>query len=115
MADSEIYVSDTYTSIMDSKLDEKVKEIKELFPNLGSRLLQGHLRSAGVHVQQHRIRGSLRRIDPCGIMLRWFSAIQRRRYSVPHSQYLWHINGNHKLIRCVYISIIQVCTCVWIL
>ena len=104
MADFGIYVSDTYTSITDSELDEKVNEIKESFPNSGSRILQGHLRSAGVHVQQHRIRESLRRIDPCGTMLRWFSAIQRRRYSVPHSQYLWHIDGNHKLIRCVYIA-----------
>lgn len=99
MSDLDVYVSDAYTTMSDSELDEKVREIKQLFPYCGCKMLQGHLRSAGVVVQQKRVRESLRRTDPCGTMLRWFSAIHRRHYSVPHSQYLWHIDGNHKLIR----------------
>ena len=101
MADLDIRISDMYATISDSDLDEKVREIKEYYPNHGSRMLQGQLKSQGTRVQRHRIRESLRRIDPLGCMLRWFNTVQRRNYSVPHSQWLWHIDGNHKLIRFV--------------
>ena len=101
MADLDIRISDMYTTISDSDLDERVGQIKEYYPNHGSRMLQGQLKSQGIRVQRHRIRESLRRMDPLGCMLRWFNAVQRRSYSVPHSQWLWHIDGNHKLIRYV--------------
>ncbi len=103
MADLDIRISDMYATISDNDLDEKVREVKEYYPNHGSRMLQGQLKSQGIRVQRHRIRESLRRIDPLGCTLRWFNTVQRRNYSVPHSQWLWHIDGNHKLIRFVYL------------
>ena len=36
---------------------------------------------------------------PLATALRWNEAIYRRKYSVPASNSLWHIDGNHKLIR----------------
>lgn len=103
MTELGIRISNMYSTISDNELDAKIREIKEYFPNHGSRMLQGQLNVQGIHVQRFRIRESLRRTDPFGCMLRWFNTIQRRAYSVPHSQWLWHIDGNHKLIRFVHI------------
>lgn len=61
--------------------------------------MQGHLLHEGHRVQQYRVRDSLFRIDPEGISIRWASTVQRRTYTVPSLLALWHIDGNHKLIR----------------
>ena len=37
--------------------------------------------------------------DPKGTVVHFADCIQRRRYHVPGPQSLWHIDGNHKLIR----------------
>ena len=47
---------------------------------------------------QHRIREA-QRIDPEGSVLRCLNALQRRVYKVAAPLSLWHIDGNHKLIR----------------
>ncbi|XP_056275020.1 uncharacterized protein zgc:174680 isoform X2 [Pseudoliparis swirei] len=43
----------------------------------------------------------MRRVDPGGILVRTLqlNPRRRRRYSVPAPNSLWHIDGNHKLIR----------------
>ena len=68
------------------------------------RLLMGKLRSKGIRIQWERLRCSLLRTDPTGVHLRWRKAIRRRKYWVPGPLALWHIDGNHKLIRFVYRS-----------
>ncbi|XP_014671670.1 PREDICTED: uncharacterized protein LOC106812336 isoform X3 [Priapulus caudatus] len=52
-------------------------------------------------VQEYRIRSAIRCVDPEGVLQRalQISFIQRRCYSVPGPNCLWHIDGNHKLIR----------------
>ncbi|KAJ8015879.1 hypothetical protein DPEC_G00001110 [Dallia pectoralis] len=52
-------------------------------------------------LQQNRIRGALRAVDPTGTVLRGLevNTIPRRPYSVPAPLSLWHIDGNHKLTR----------------
>lgn len=66
--------------------------------------MQAHLLSRGFRLQQHRVRESQRRIDPEGSMLRRLNGIHRREYSVPAPRSLYHIDGNHKLIRyCCYV------------
>ncbi|CAH3151169.1 unnamed protein product [Porites evermanni] len=44
---------------------------------------------------------SLWRTDPGGILLRTsqLNIANRRHYSIPGPKSLWHLNGNHKLIR----------------
>ena len=63
--------------------------------------MTGHLRSRGIRIQQSKIRDSMRRVDPHGILIRALemNIINRRVYSVPSLLALWHIDGNHKLIR----------------
>lgn len=39
------------------------------------------------------------RVDPEGVAIRWSSTVQRHKYTVSSPLALWHIDGNHKLIR----------------
>lgn len=61
--------------------------------------MSGHLLSRGIRIQRHRLRESMRRIDPEGTLARRLHVIHRRCYSVPAPRSLFHIDGNHKLIR----------------
>ena len=88
-----------YTNISDTQLDEVVGEIQHAFPTCGNTQMQGHLISRCIRVQQHRIRESQRRVDPAGSVMCQLSIISRRRYHVNGPCALWHIDGNHKLIR----------------
>ena len=47
-------------------------------------MMDGHLRAQGIVVQRERIRESLRRTDPAGVILRQRLALLRRAYHVPH-------------------------------
>ena len=62
-------------------------------------MVHGHLRSQGVHVQRAKVRKTLQQVDPEGMASRRRRALHRREYSVPSPLYLWHVDGNHKLIR----------------
>ena len=82
-----VSVSATYSDIGDEELDHYVTEIQSVFPMCGNRQMMGILLSKGIKVKQHRVRESR----------------GRRTYSVPSPRSLWHIDGNHKLIRCVIV------------
>ena len=63
----------------------------------------GHLNARGIRVKEKQVRRSFHRVDlegaiKCCISLK---TIQRRKYNVKGSNSLWHIDGNHKLIRLV--------------
>lgn len=92
-------VSELYFRITDQDLDLLVSQIKEEFPNCGYRLMHGHLVHRGHRVSQSRIREALHMVDPEGVAIRWSSAVERRKYSVASPLSLWHLDGNHKLIR----------------
>ena len=88
-----------WETITDDELERTVRAIQQLTPNIGQARLLGALRSRGLNIQRKRVRNCLRSIDPIGTALRWRSPIYRRKYSVPTPNALWHIDGNHKLIR----------------
>ena len=58
----------------------------------------------------YRMRESLIRTDPVGMMNCWAQAIKRRKCQVKSPLGLWHINGNHKLIRYSVYLILSYCT-----
>ena len=99
MTDYGLSITALYSNISDHELDSIVSQIKQEFPNCGYRVTQGHLNRQGYRVSQVRVRESLHRIDPEGVAIRWTTAVQRRKYSVSSPLSLWHIDGNHKLIR----------------
>ena len=92
-------IQQTYSTINNDELNHLVRQCLSAFPNAGYRMVGGWLRQNGYRVQETRVRQSLREVDPVGIANRWLHCIRRRVYNVSSSQALWHLDGNHKLIR----------------
>ena len=90
---------ENFSSLADADLDRTVEEIKETYPNCGSKMLLGYLRSRKIYVQRSRVRESLNRIDPIGVIARRCRCVHRRTYNVTRPLGLWHIDGNHKLVK----------------
>ena len=90
-----------YSDISEQHLDRIVRSILTEFPNIGYRRMTGFLQARGLRIQQTKIRESMRRVNPAGVLLRALGlrTIHRRRYQVYGPLALWHIDGNHKLIR----------------
>ena len=101
MADYSLFSRSCYSSISDAELDHAVQQLKEHFPNSGYRMIDGLLRQRGIRVQQLRVRDVVHRTDPNRTVVRLADLIQRRRYRVLGPQFVWHIDGNHKLIRYI--------------
>ena len=55
------------------------------------------LRQRGIYVQRWRVREAIVRVDPINRANRWGQRIVRRPYSVPHPNFLWHMDSNLKL------------------
>ena len=88
-----------YSTLSEQEVENSVKEVKKRHPNAGEIMIQGHLQSQGLTLQRHKIRKAIHAVDPDGVEARRRPTIKRRVYSVPYPNYLWHIDGNHKLIR----------------
>ena len=88
-----------YSTIDDQDLDDIVTNFVADFPCAGQKTLAGYLNSQGYHIQRWRIRESLLRVDPWGVERRTRNVLHRRQYQVKGPNSLWHIDGNHKLIR----------------
>lgn len=99
MNEYDLSIRAQYSALSDSELDAVVVEIQSQFPMCGNRQMQGHLLSRGHRVQQTRVLEAQRRVDPRGTIIRHLHALNRREYSVPSPRSLYHIDGNHKLIR----------------
>lgn len=78
----------------DEELDNAIARIRVHYHNAGLTLIRGSLLAMGQRVPRERIRQSLLRIDP---VRRIFErrTIQRRTYSVPGPNSLWHHDGQH--------------------
>lgn len=88
-----------FTPESQPEIETAVLASKQQHANAGEVMIQGHLVSKGVHVPRHKIRRAIHSVDPEGVKERKQKPIKRRVYSVPCANYLWHIDGNHKLIR----------------
>ena len=87
-----------FAALSDAELDILVKTFRSVKPESGIRYLIGFLRWHGLRLQKSRIRSSIDRVDQLGCTLRERTAIQRRKYKVTCPNYLWHMDGHHKLI-----------------
>ena len=88
-----------YTDISDRHLDETVRRIKSDHPNDGEILMQAHLLRVGVRVPRQKLRSAIHRVDPTNTALRRTTTVRRRIYQVEGPNSVWHLDGNHKLIR----------------
>ena len=91
-----------FTSVSDQELHDLVVSVKRDMPEIGYNMMRGILRSRGIHVPIPRIQQCISNVDPINTAMRWAAPTSRRRYGVPYPNYIWHIDGNHKLVRYVY-------------
>jgi len=61
-------------------------------------MVADHLQAHNIIVQRRRLRSSFRRVDAEGIAAR-LTTIARHSYSVPAPNFIWHLDGTHKLLR----------------
>ena len=95
-----------FSDLTDVALEELVHQpILAEFPNTGIRRMKGFLSAHGINVQWERVRHALWIVDPEGILNRslYSTIVTRRKYFVPGPLALWHMDGNHKLIRCNFV------------
>ena len=83
-----------FTDISQSELDEILRKIKVESPNCGEVLLH-----KGIKVPRAKLRLAIHRVDHSNTVQRQSSVISRRVYTNPHPNAVWHIDGNHKMIR----------------
>ena len=81
-----------YSPLTDSDLDDIMHHLISEYPTSGLRMLTGHLCRMVVRVPRRRLRESLLRVDPIHTFVRQLHTIQRRTYSVPNVNSLWHID-----------------------
>ena len=89
----------SYSTLPDEEIVQLIYEIKLNHPNDGEVLMDGHLRARGIKIQRWKLREALHLVDPEGIKARTSVTIKRREYKVPFPHYLWHADGDHKLIK----------------
>ena len=91
--------TDGFTDISDSELDQLLTDVETENPNIGEVMLQGHLLHMGIKVPRAKLRSAIHRTDHANTIRRHSHIINRRVYSTPHPNAVWHIDRNHKLIR----------------
>ena len=95
----------SYEGMNDNELDDIVTGILKDFPNAGYKKNdRSFARKKNTTPEQSRIRSAMQRVNPEGCLLRsldlkTLNVLQRRKYQVYGPLALWHIDGNHKLIR----------------
>ncbi|GES90881.1 uncharacterized protein LOC114531207 [Rhizophagus clarus] len=92
-----------YSSLLDDNLDVVVRRLKQENPFSGIRILMGTLKSEDVRITRQRLQNSIRRVDAFRNISRAIRTITRRVYKVAGPNALWHIDGNHKLIRWKFV------------
>ncbi|XP_026128400.1 uncharacterized protein LOC113109073 [Carassius auratus] len=88
-----------FAELSNYELNTLVRQILQRTPNAGETYILGSLRSRSIRIQRWRVRQCLHELDPIGRSLRRRRAVRRRIYSVQTPNQLWHIDGNHKLVR----------------
>ncbi|KAJ7370540.1 hypothetical protein OS493_031825 [Desmophyllum pertusum] len=70
LSEYNISITDRYADITEEVLDNHVIEVFQMFPNCGYRRMLGFLETRGLRVQEKRVRESMHRVDPEGVLLR---------------------------------------------
>ena len=106
----------TFSTMPESDLDDLVTELVSGNDLVGPESVRAALRARGLRVQRRRVGESMLRTNPGAAALRsLLQRPERRTYQVQGPNSLWHIDGNHKLIRYLPFlnSVItsDICTC----
>ena len=88
-----------FSTMSDDELDHRILSLCLDHPERGELSIISQLMSMGIFLPRARIRASIIRVDAEGREGRRRRTIQRREYNVAGPHHLWHIDGNHKLIK----------------
>ena len=88
-----------YSTLEGEALDVIIKETIGHNYLIGPNSVQARLFSQGIKMQRWKVRESMLRVCPDGFAIRAALATRRRTYTVAGPNSLWHMDGNHKLIR----------------
>ena len=101
MSEYGLNIRQSYSQINDSDLDGVLNGILKDVPNSGYKRMTGLSLARGIRLQQSRIRSAMQRVNPEGCLLisLELNVLYSRSYQVYGPLALWHIDGNHKLIR----------------
>ena len=91
--------TETFTDISEPELNDVVEQVKAEHPNIGEVMLYGHLLHMGIKVPRAKLRSAIHHVDHANTVSRQSHVINRRVYSAPRPNAVWHIDGNHKMIR----------------
>ncbi|XP_031343056.1 uncharacterized protein LOC116170691 [Photinus pyralis] len=95
-----IHLRDRYSNNLTAEeLITKIGDLQEKFPNAGSVMMAGYLKSEGIVLQRQEIRNLLNNVNPLAAGKRWSRSIKRRVYKVPTPNSLWHMDAHMKLSR----------------
>ena len=64
-------LNDPSVEINDAELQIVLSQLRRTFPQLGEKMIIGHLRSLGYNVTRSRVRNAVRVTDPINVALRW--------------------------------------------
>ena len=104
LSDAGIDHTGRFNSITNAELDRIISEIKISHPNAGETNIMGHLRARNVRVQRNRLRGTIHCVDPQGPSTCSSRNFHARVYETPCPNYVWHIDGNHKLVKWGFVT-----------
>ena len=90
---------DLKSDISNNELKDVVYGLCQLYPHAGYRMIRSMLSIYGISLPRTRIRRAVREVDPLGVASRLSGSIKRRTYFVREANFLWHLDGNMKLIR----------------
>ena len=88
-----------FSKIIDEQLETEVLALTKEFLFNGELMLGRLLKERGLYVQRFRLRDSIHRVDEGGKEARARRRLKRRTYNAKGSNYHWHIETNHKVIR----------------
>ena len=94
-------MADEYKNIHLSAMTCWMLEVRicQQYPRDGEVMVTGHLAHRGIHVTLAKLQASIHHVDPQGVGRRSLHTIKRKMYEVPYSNYVWHLDSHHKLIR----------------
>ena len=104
LKDAGIDYSKRFHEITNTELDRTVADIKVSHPNAEEINIMGHLRARNIRLQRNRVREAIHRVDPEGPSTRSSRNFHSRVYESPCPNYIWHIDGNHKLVKWGFVT-----------
>ena len=89
-----------YSRISDAELDSLIERVKVDHPHDGEVMIAGHLTHIGVRITRARLRHLSTESIQMASQREAVRQLSVGLYSVPHANYIWHIDSHQKLIRC---------------